>query len=255
MSVGIFGYQGPPDSSAMIVANYDRGWVVAVSLPDLRRGLEVKAICDLCGQPVDTGISITWSDLPLRRGGRWSHHCGGSARLPDQYVVTDRSTGEQLDLFRPPRQQVTASAITLAELLRLSQAARAVQDGRAGAIERLDQVLAEAPEPIRRLGERWTREQKLTLAGVIIALVALVIPFMKSDGGVTEQQLERLIEQLIEQQSDGPGEQGQPEDGATGGASQAGAGERSAPMGAAGADGDGRPAKAKHREGVDSPHE
>lgn len=188
--------------------------------------------------PQVVGFYGSYADCPL---------CGGLARIVDGRHLLSPPPGSE-------RNEARVSAVTAAELLRLARVARAVQEGRPGALERFDHVLAEAPDPIRRLGERWTRDQKLALAGIIIALVALLLPLVKSADGVTEDQLVEIIDQLVDQ-SDGPGQQGQPEEATTGGAGDTGAGEGGAPSDTSDGDRNGSAPKMKHREDVGRPHE
>lgn len=255
MSAGEFTVNIPMGSSVSVVFAGGPRTKVGVTLPDVSAGFEVISVCDRCNGSVSTGRWAKPADLPISRQGSWRHSCGGTGRMPDEYEVGDQRTGRRLDAYsRAPHEAIVLSAITLAELLRLSQAARAVEQGRSGAEERLDRVLAEAPEPIRRLRDRWTREQKLSLAGVIIALVALLMPLLKDDGAVTEEKLVEIVEQLIDQQqSDGSGQQSEPEDGAARGAGKSGAGESGGASDTLGSDGDGSAPKVEREKGVGDP--
>lgn len=248
----------PPGASGTVVFTGGGKSKVAQFLPDVRAGFEVVAVCGRCEQPLDTGQRVGADDLPLRRLGSWRHSCGGTAHMPDEYEVNDRRTGRSIDAYTQAREQVVLSAVTLAELLRLSQAARAVQDGREGAEERLDRALAEAPEPIRRLRDRfglhgWTREQKLALAGIIVTLVTALVPILKDDGAVTERQLVEVIEKAIDQGSDAPSEHAEPENDAARRAGHAGASESGGPADAPQGGGNGGAAKVQHDQGVGHP--
>ena len=255
MSEGQFTVNIPMGSSVSVVFAGGPTSKVAMTLPDISAGFEVVSVCDRCNGPVSTDRWAQPADLPISRTGSWRHSCGGTGRMPDEYEVGDQRTGRRLDAYNPaPRGAIVLSSITLAELLRLSQAARAVERGRSGAEERLDRILAEAPEPIRRLRDRWTREQKLSLAGVIIALVALLMPLLKNDGAVTEQQLFQIVEQLIDQQqSDGSGQQAEPKDGAASGAGESGAGESGGAADTLRSGGDGSAPQVKREKGVGDP--
>ncbi len=124
------------------------------------------------------------------------------AEMPDGYLLTDRRTGDEIDLYRGAmRQTVTLSAITLTELLHLAQAAKAVQEGRPGATDRLDRVLADAPEPVRRLRDRLGPMGWIALATLLLMFVQTMTPILKDDGNVTEQQIVDVLERLIKQQS------------------------------------------------------
>lgn len=252
MSLGITEYAGPEDGSAMIAAKLNDAWVIAANIPDFRVAIQVFAVCDRCSQVAGTGMMISAADLPLQPVGQWPHTCGGLGMLPDQYVVTDRRTGEQFDLYRPARQRIVASTVTLAELLRLAQAARAVQDGRAGAEERLDRVLAEAPEPIRELRDRWTRQDKMMLASVIISLAAFLIPLLKGGGGVTTEQLVTVIERLVDERS-GDGDLNQPAGSRQQGGGTGQAGEEPRPVSGCSPDRDGAVEAPREQPGVEQP--
>jgi hypothetical protein len=243
--------------AAAISRRSDGLLVCDISLMDTSNPLPVHAVCTSCGTPVATGAVTLRQDLPLRVTGQWRCGCGATAVIADYYTIFDARTGEEIQMRRP-HEQITISVITLAELLRLAQAARAVQEGRPGADERLYRVLAEAPEPIRRLRDRlalggWTREQKLMLAGVIVALATAMVPLLKDDGSVSEQQLVDVIEQLVEQQSDGPDEQAEAEDRAADSAGESGTGQRGGPSDPSEGGGDGRTPKVKHEKGVGDP--
>lgn len=194
--------------------NHETGaWAILTSVPDATQGFEVEAICDRCDQPAKTGMMVAPRDLPIARHGYWRHDCGGRARLPEEYSVTDRRSGQTFDLYCPPGGRVTVSVITRAELLRLSQAARAVSERREGAEERLDHVLAEAPEPVRRLLDLRPRtwEQWAALAAIVSALATLLGLLIKDSGGVSEDQLVTIVQELIQShdQPDNPGREQQ----------------------------------------------
>lgn len=248
----------PGEASAQVHRKRDGSLELLLSVPSAQDAIPIMAICTKCGAPVHTGLTINRGDLPLTISGRWRCSCRGVAVLPDHTSVRDYTTGEVIDLRSPQRRQATVSAITLAELLRLSQAARAVQAGRPGADEKLERVLAEAPEPIRRLRDRfslqgWTRDQKLMLAGIIVALAAALMPMLKDDGAVTEHQLVEIIERLVDQQSEAPGQQGQPEDDRAGSAGGASTEERGAPTDALDGGGGGSAPEVQHDQGVGDP--
>jgi len=168
--------------------------------------------------------------------------------------MQDRSTGEQFDLYAPAREQIIVSAITLAELLRLSQAARALQEQRPGAEERLVAVLDESPAPIRDLSQRWSRADLMQLAAVLIALAALLVPLLKDDGAVTPKELVDLVEKVIEQNQSGGDEQS-PADEAQQGADAASPGEDAAPVEPEGADGQRLPDTPGNQPSVHQPGE
>lgn len=112
--------------------------------------------------------------------------------------MTSLVTGERIKLVSD---EIRVSAITLAELLRLGQAARAVRDGRPGAVDKLDLVLSEAPEPISRYRPRAPKgfSEWATLATLILMLVQTLVPILKQDGSVSEQELINIIERLVDQ--------------------------------------------------------
>lgn len=255
---GFFDYDGPPLGTATLSGTEPDGTtVISVSVPDFSLwGHTLNAVCGRCEKPMETGVRIRPAEVPVGRRGTWRHECGGSARLPRKYFLVDRQTGARYDLYEGVvRERIAVSAITQAELLRLGQAARAVQAGAPGAEDRFVRVLAEAPAPIRQLRERWTREQIIALASLIVSLVALLMPLLKDDGAVTEQQLVEIIDELVGERSDAPGQQGQSEDGAAGGAGGACADESGRPPVSATGGGDGRAPKVEDRQSVDRPEQ
>lgn len=193
------------EDTVAIVTDLPGGAVsMEVALEHVGALLPVYAVCRACSRPVDIGMHVHRDELPIRRSGQWScPHCGGAAPLPERLALIDKRTTERIEVIGPDRVEVQISAITLAELLRLSQAARAVQNGRPGAGERLERVLAEAPAPIRRLRDRLTPGEWITLATFILGLVTYLTNVVKNDGGVSEDQLVTIIEQMLEQQGSG----------------------------------------------------
>lgn len=186
---------------ARLVTNVDGSHELEVALPRLGDPLRVFALCGSCRKPVDTGFRVARRDLPVRAGGQWRCRCGGVAVLPERLALRDAGTREQVVLLSASREEVSVSAISHAELLRLAQAARAVQEGSLGAEERLDRVLAEAPEPVRRLRDRMGPGEWIALAATIIAAVGLLTTILKDDGRVTERQLVDVIERLVDERS------------------------------------------------------
>lgn len=194
------------ERAAMVVELPGGGFRLELALTQAGDPLPIPAVCRTCAKPVVMGLLATRKELPLQRAGQWRcPHCGGMATLPEQLVLIDSGTGERVEAIGPDRVEVRVSAITMAELLRLSQAAQAVRAGREGAEERLGRVLDDAPEPVRRLRDRMRPGEWIALAGVLIALAAYLTPILKDDGQVTEQQLVEVIERLIEQRDDDGG--------------------------------------------------
>ena len=149
------------------------------------------------------GIASRPQGPPYPFAGEWPcSACGGVATVPEHYEVTSLVTGERIKLVSD---EIRVSAITLAELLRLGQAARAVRDGRPGAVDKLDLVLSEAPEPISRYRPRAPKgfSEWATLATLILMLVQTLVPILKQDGSVSEQELINIIERLVDQSEAG----------------------------------------------------
>lgn len=196
-----FRIPGPSDDTIAVVTPLPGSdFRVEMAIHRLGELLPVCAVCRSCARPVETGMRVRRSELPLRRSGQWRcPHCGGAATLPEQLVLIDRKSTERVEVVGPDRVEVQLSAITLAELLRLAQAARAVTAGGVGSEERLARVLAEAPEPIRRLRDRLNPGEWIALATFILGLVTYLTTVVKEDGGVSEDQLVTIIEQMIEQ--------------------------------------------------------
>jgi hypothetical protein len=240
----------PPGASGTVVFTGGGKSKVAQFLPDALAGFEVVAVCGRCEQPVDTGQRVEVGDLPLTRSGRWRHSCGGTAHMPDEYEVLDQRTQRSIDAYVVAREQIVLSAVTLAELLRLSQAARAVQAGRPGAEERLERAIAEAPFPIRDLQARWNRADKMQLAAIIISIVALLMPLLKDDGAVTPHQLVDLVEKVVEQSGD---RQEAPADDPHHGASDPSSGENPTPVEPQGVGGQRLPDSPDDQGGVQQP--
>lgn len=174
---------------------------------DLREPIRLPAICHDCLTPIHTDDEITRADLPLRRTTvAWPHSdCGGMARLPTECMVLDVQADEWIDLYEAPRREGAVAAITLVELQRLSQAARAVQKDMPGARERLERLLAEAPVPVRRLGDLRpsTKQEWYVVAGMILSLVIALIPSLKAGDQVTREELVTVIDRLIRSQDPG----------------------------------------------------
>lgn len=193
----------PPGEALIRIGDLaDGGIELEVAAPSSSDMLPLTAVCRRCRQPMQTGTSVHRREIPVEPVGQWRCiACGGPARLPDRFTVIDVRSRERLSVVGPARVQGTLSAITLAELLRLAQAARAVQAGRPGATDRLDRVLAESPEPIRRLRDRMGPAEWIALAALIVTLVQVLTGIVKDDGQVTEQQLVDVIERLVDDQS------------------------------------------------------
>jgi hypothetical protein len=202
-----FDINGPDDVEGTLVLQLNDGQHAAMlNVLDIRQGIEVRAICQKCHAPMSTGQTVMVTELPIRPVGRWRHACGGVALMPVTCTVTDRHTGATFDMYATARERVTVSAITLAELLRLAQAARAVQLGRPGATDRLDRVLEESPEPVRRLKQRLKPADWIALATFVLSLVTYLTTTLKDDGAVTEKQLVTVIERMVEQGNSGDGD-------------------------------------------------
>lgn len=203
MPLGRIFLPDPGDGEAdAIVQRVPEGWSLELVVPDLRRPAPILVVCERCGAVINTGRLLA-RDLPLRATPPRPCACGGVARLPARYLMTDRYTRETIDVRDPRRDTATFPAITLAELLRLAQAARAVQDGQAGAEARLERVLAEAPGPIRRLRDRLGPGDWINVAVALLMLVQTVTPWLKAGEDVTEERLVSVIEKLVDQLEEG----------------------------------------------------
>jgi hypothetical protein len=205
-------YQQDFEGQKAIVAWTDDGqpWVELL-VHDATEPFDPPAICHQCRGVVATGQRLTRADIPISRVGMWKcTSCGGWAERPPYLILYDFATRQRMQAYSPIG-IAHVSAITAAELLRLSQAARAVQQALEGAEERLDRVLQEAPEPVRRLRDLkpQTRSDWIALASLIVALVTALMPLVQSGDAVTKEQLDTIVERIVESHREGHATNGQ----------------------------------------------